>query len=528
MYKTTVINTGLFWKFIREIPSSKKIDSQERDRVELNKVLAKHVSERSELARLLKINVEMEYSAAKMEAIAHAQAEKEFPDCSVFIEYGKGQFVCSVDQLQEKELGPGNLAVDSFDYVYSVEKRLPLVRLYTVPGAKEFVEIFDELKAFADEEIFSLVLQFIPKPKKCPFYEAEVQPTGYGLEFEMKSAQYVVEEPLLESQDEPSIKAERVLEPFSKIGKVDRVLAKAMEAIKHTPSKLMDLVQDLAWRAEEVSKVAPPSAEILEALKAIDHQIDRYRINGFDMASSNVDPFRLIDFMNLFYGRELELQELGYRSGMLKALIRSRYNPEYAEDAQHSFNIKSDAIVFLNDLEKDQRYQPYPKSFKDYERVLQQPGLFLAKNIVTVIVPVKLSSPHEAASLVENIVQLIGAGFPLRFGILPIVDGDQSEAIATHFYAVKQTKGLRACLTFLKATLTAESEVDQVISKLLVQLRIEISEDEMQKATAMAEEASRLAEAFSIRDSSYFFANGQPIKLTQVNCSIKTAEFSCF
>lgn len=505
-----MINSGLFWKFIREIPTDTNIATVQDDNKLLLKQLHKHVSRNSELLRLLKVNAEMDFSAPRFEAVAHAQAEKSFPDCQTFLEYSKGQFVCTVEELMAKELGPGNLLSESFDYVYLVEKRLPLIRIYTIPGAAGFSDIFDELKRIVDEGAFSLVLQFVPKPAKCPFYQAEVKPVGYGLEFEMKSAQYVVEEALegqeLTAADE--VKADSVLEPFAKIGKSENILAKALTSLskgKMSVDRIAKLSQNLAWTSDAVAKSKPTPGQ-LEKLKEINPTAALYRVNGFDMSASTLDPFRIIQFMNLFYGRELELQELGYREGTLKKLFQSRYNPDYAEDSTgDAFALYSDAIVYLNDLETDKRYRGLSKSFADYEKISKQPGQFLGKNILTVVVPIEMN--RDGAVLLENLVQSINAGFPIRFAILPIVATDKDESIAAGFYARFKQKGLRAGISFLLEALTTGT-FEQVTSP---------------EGDELMHEAQRLMKAFSIQSSSHVFANGHLVPLSQVTAAVAAA-----
>ncbi len=499
-----MINSGLFWKFIGEIPSSDKITDTTSDQQALLKQLHKHVKKNSELLRLLRVNAEMEFSAPRFEAIAHAQAELNFPECQTFIEYARNQFVCSVEELMSKELGAGNLKSDSFDYIYSVESKLPLIRLFTIPGAEGFKDIYEELKSFADDGSYSLVLQFVPKPATCPFYQAEVQPVGYGIEFEMKSAQYVVEEPVKEQEKpfEDEIKADKLLDSFAKIGKSDNLLAKALVALQKSKSidSVTLLSQNLAWTSAQVAKTRV-SEIFIEELKTVDPATAIYRVNGFDMAASTLDPFRMIQFMNLFYGRELELQELGYREGLLKKLFQSRYNPDYAEDSiEVAYAVNSAALVYLNDLERDKRYRGLSKSFSDYEKISKQPGRFLARNILTVVVPIEMTS--SGAALLQELVQSINAGFPIRFAILPIVLTEADELIATKFYELQTQKGLRASTSYLTEALSRHGVNRQT---------------ESDSSHELAQEAKRLVKQFTIKDSSQIFANGHLVPLSQVS-----------
>ena len=507
LYKTTVINSGLFWKFIGEIPASgKMITDSAADHEALLKQLYKHVAKNSELVRLLRVNAEMEFSAPKFEAMAHAQASLTFPEgCQTFIEFSRGQFVCTVEELMSKELGAGNLKLDSFDYVYSIEPKLPLIRVYTVAGAAEFKAIFEELKSFADDGSYSLVLQFVPKPAACPFYQEEVQPTGYGLEFEMKSAQYVVEEPVEEQEKSSAdeIKATQLLDSFAKIEKSENLLVKALGSLKKskTVGKIAALAQNLAWTSGEVARSNAPQ-HLIDEFKEIDPTTAMYRVNGFDMSAATLDPFRMIQFMNLFYGRELELQELSYREGTLKKLFQSRYNPDYAEDSvEVAYALHSPALVYLNDLERDKRFRGLPRSFSEYEKISKQPGKFLGRNILTVVVPIEMS--RSGASFLEELIQTIGSGFPIRFAILPIVKSEADEKIASQFYALHRKKGLKASISFLSQALSTGHKSSE-----------EDSSDEL------VQEAKRVSKAFSIQNSSHVFANGQLVPLSQVRFNL--------
>jgi hypothetical protein len=166
----------------------------------------------------------------------------------------------------------------------------------------------------------------------------------------------------------------------------------------------------------------------------------------------------------------------------------------------------SDALVYLNDLESDKRYRGLPKSFADFEKISKEPGKFLARNILTVVVPIEMSA--SGASFLGELVQTISAGFPIRFAILPIVKSEADGQVASHFYSLHKQKGLRISIAYLTETLAQKTRETQSVG----------SSDEL------VQESKRLVKAFSIKDSSQLFANGQLIPLSQVWIWV---QFSC-
>lgn len=457
----------------------------------------------TEFLRLLKLNLEMEAFAPKLEAISQDQPFEQCSESKSFIEYQSGVFACSLDELEGKDLS--GVSKSSFDYLIQNNEQNNFIRIYTIAGSVTFNEIFNEL---SDKGV-NIAVQLIVKPKKCPFYHDEVLPTGYGLEFELKSSQYVVEEPQEEIPDEEEVKVskENVLKAFKDIKEVPQFQGKAISSLTEENVKFEDILK--------VSTNIPLISDQLKNLKASKTNLKEsvFRINDFELKSANADPFRLLDFMNIYSKITNELRILAGKSSLRK-ILRSRIGGNI-RGSTIRYDIRSEAITFLNDLEKDKRYSKWPKSIDESEL---EDGEFYAKNILTVVIPIDFES-QETSSLLENLVQMVSYGYPMRFAVLPIVSESQANIkpwIKT-YYAIKQSYGLRASVSFLRnAVQMYQSDPENskdLITFLLSQLNLEINQDDGEELTKEAEITCKKFKITS--DSSEVFMNGLPIPITQ-------------
>jgi hypothetical protein len=474
--------------------------------------------------QMLKLNLEMEIFAPRIEAMSQIQSSID-KDCEVFIEYERGLYTCSIDFLEENKFeftGIGN-SPNSFDYIHysseSEEKErisTKTFRIYTIPGTKQFNVIFDVLS----ERGYNIAVQLLVKPTKCPFYQEEVFPTGYGLEFELKSSQYVVEEEQEELPDDSEgdnskfLKSMNVpINSFNNIKAVPNYQARALKSLKDASSfeDILDISTNLLLISDKLKNVKPKKSELSGA-----NQIEStFRINDLELKSSGIDSFKIMDFMNLFFEMTVEGDSLKIPYGSIRKLLHSRLTGSNQQSTNNQcFNLQSDAITFLNNLEKDIRYSKWEKSLG---RKIEN-GQFYGKNILTVVFPLNFSD-ENSASLLENLIQIISHGYPLRLAIVPIVSNDH-DLFVKSFFAVRQKYGLRATVKYLNAfiqvshqqgdgELNDESQME-IIEIVTNELNIKI---DINDGNLLAEEAYDISRRFNLKDFNGVFANGRVFDL---------------
>ena len=465
----------------------------------------------SESLRLLKINLEMETFAPKFEAISQFQPSPD-ENCKTFIEYQSGVFACSLKELEGKDLI--GVTKGSFDYVKQENNpEMPLIRIYTVAGSETFYELFDYLL----EKGFNVAVQLLVKPKNCPFYQEEVLPTGYGLEFELKSSNYVVEEPqeeLPDDNEEVEFDNSQVLKAFKDIKEVEQIQGKALSSLKKEDSlNFNDILK--------VSTNIPIISDKIKNLKPERHQLNskqsQFRINNFDLKSANVDPFRLLDFMNIYTKISNELKRLTNGNfSVLKKILKSSSSHSSQGSSGIRYNIKTESLTFLNDLEKDKRYSNWPKEVD--ETVIEE-GKFSSKNVLTVIIPINFDN-RETTTLLENLIQMVSYGYPIRFAILPVIDESSKDNLKPWikaYYAVRESYGLRASVSFLRNSLAmyqndpenSKNLIEFLISQLNLNIKIDSGEE-------LANEAEITCKKFKITNESFeVFLNGLSTPITQ-------------
>jgi hypothetical protein len=474
--------------------------------------------------QMLKLNLEMEIFAPRIEAMSQIQSSID-KDCEVFIEYERGLYTCSIDFLEENKFeftGIGN-SPNSFDYIHyssASEERervsAKTFRIYSIPGTKQFNVIFDVLS----ERGYNIAVQLLVKPTKCPFYQEEVFPTGYGLEFELKSSQYVVEEEQEELPDDSEgdnskfLKSMNVpINSFNNIKAVPNYQARALKSLKDASSfeDILDISTNLLLISDKLKNVKPKKSELSGA-----NQIEStFRINDLELKSSGIDSFKIMDFMNLFFEMTVEGDSLKIPDGTIRKLLHSRLTGSNQQSTNNQcFNLQSDAITFLNNLEKDIRYSKWEKSLG---RKIEN-GQFYGKNILTVVFPLNFSD-ENSASLLENLIQIISHGYPLRLAIVPIVSNDH-DLFVKSFFAVRQKYGLRATVKYLNAFIQvshqqgdgelndeSQMEIIEIVTNEL-NIKIDINDGNM-----LAEEAYDISRRFNLKDFNGVFANGRVFDL---------------
>ena len=225
--------------------------------------------------------------------------------------------------------------------------------------------------------------------------------------------------------------------------------------------------------------------------------------------------------MNIYLKISNELLNLNGGKSNLKKILKSKINENFSSSSSSSirYNLKSKAISYLNDLENDKRYSKWSKSFDDSNF---EEGKFCSKNVLTVLIPINFEN-KEISSLIENLIQMISFGYPMRFAVLPVVNSkDESPDydliipwIKT-YYAIRESFGLRASISFLRNSVQMyqndPKNSKELIDFLLLQLNLKIDPEDGEN---LLKEAEITCKKFKINnENSEIFVNGLSIPIT--------------
>jgi UDP-glucose:glycoprotein glucosyltransferase len=184
-------------------------------------------------------------------------------------------------------------------------------------------------------------------------------------------------------------------------------------------------------------------------------------INGVQVDSRKSDPFSLLDQLRRERKLIANFQNMGLTA---PEAIKLLSNPAIAE-AQGDQDTQrydwrdaaegGDVIIWLNDIEKDKRYQDWPDNLL---ALLQRgyPGQLpsVRRDIHNAIVPVDFSDPKQVMAVVEPIQDIIKRKIPCRWGLVPVTKTKEAEEQARAAYHIIDTYGLGALMQYLETALS--------------------------------------------------------------------------
>ncbi|KAL8722657.1 MAG: hypothetical protein Q9225_000889 [Loekoesia sp. 1 TL-2023] len=183
-------------------------------------------------------------------------------------------------------------------------------------------------------------------------------------------------------------------------------------------------------------------------------------MNGMQVEARQMDAFALLERMRRERGLIGNLRDIGF-SGLEAVQLLS--HPSIAEskvsgeDQRYDYRdtLEGDkAIIWLNDIEKDKRYQDWPSHTS---ALLQRtfPGQLpsIRRNVHNVVIPLDVTDIKDVQLLVESLQTFVKRKVPIRFGIVPTLATPTSQEQARVIYHLLDTYGLSAVLTYLEACL---------------------------------------------------------------------------
>ena len=185
-------------------------------------------------------------------------------------------------------------------------------------------------------------------------------------------------------------------------------------------------------------------------------------INGVQIPARDVDPYALLAHLR----RERRLIN-GIKSQGLSGpdAISLLSHPAITqgqigdEPQRYDFRDETEGgkvIVWVNNIEKDSRYQNWPTELR---ALLQRtyPGQLpnVRRDIHNAILPIDFTNPDHVSTAVETVINLVRRGIPLRWGLVPQTPTPSAVEQAKVVYYLQHTYGLSSVTKYLLTAMEA-------------------------------------------------------------------------
>lgn len=185
-------------------------------------------------------------------------------------------------------------------------------------------------------------------------------------------------------------------------------------------------------------------------------------INGVQYDPRKMDAYSLVDHMRRERALIASFKELGFTNAEAIQLLT---HPTLAE-SQQAGNAEvtrydwrdetegGDVIIWLNDIEKDKRYEDWPSDTMQYlGRTYPGQMPMVRRDLHNVVLPVDFSDANGVTAVVETVQDFVKRKIPVRFGLVPITTTESGLQQAKAAYYLLEAYGLTAFLAYLESGL---------------------------------------------------------------------------
>ncbi|CAE6460119.1 unnamed protein product [Rhizoctonia solani] len=223
-------------------------------------------------------------------------------------------------------------------------------------------------------------------------------------------------------------------------------------------------------RTEELkAKHEAIEAEVQANLHMVTGAGNMVWLNGVALPEADMNPYSLLRLLRREHQTVNSLMRANLTSGQV---IHVLTNPAIGKAATTSgptdgvFDASDreeggGAIVWLNDIEKDQRYARWPTSLTVLFRPLY-PGQFptVRRNCFNVIAALDLSRTSSISFIAQLANNLISRMLPFRFGYVPLIETAESRQVARLMKWMIDAYGLEKASQYFSMAITPEDTVN--------------------------------------------------------------------
>ncbi|QPC73004.1 hypothetical protein HYE68_003756 [Fusarium pseudograminearum] len=342
--------------------------------------------------------------------------------------------------------------------------------LYADPTHASFGPFHDALSKAARQGDVSYRLRYRRNPGVS---NTPLPVSGYGVKLDLKRTDYIVIDDREASQEtqKPHIVADVDLDTDEEVADLKPLSSSELASLglktasfilkSDSPlDALLKSTQDFPKFSASIAshEVTQGFAEEQEKNVAagVPSGINFLWMNGVQLIERQIEPFTLIEMIR----RERKLidgvRELGFNGQQAVSLLgHSEIASSKADDEPPRFDWTDrledgKAVMWLNDLEKDARYQKFPS---DLTALLQRayPGQLpqVALNLFHVVAPIDFTDLEDGRAF-GQLAQFMQRGITIRFGIVPLATTPASIAQAKVIYHLMETYGFESLITYLQ------------------------------------------------------------------------------
>ncbi|KAJ5667076.1 hypothetical protein N7507_002940 [Penicillium longicatenatum] len=478
-------------------------------------------------------------------SVQHSLMVAQDAVCPVWVHLEGKQYCSSaMERAQQDVQGDLDPRELPFDRVYG-DVSLPPAVLYADISAPMFKEFHETLIDMAKEGQISYRVRYRPPQH---WVSRPLFVPGYGVELALKRTDYIViDDRDAEQRGESENKPANSLEELKEESPDDLRPLSASEVSRlgwNTVAYVLDSVNPLDTLIK-LSQNFPKYSSVVAAHNATvplkkEVRANRARmipsggnlmwINGVQIDQRQIDAFSLLDHLR----RERKLIEKFRGLGLsaqdtVKLLSHHLLAESHADVDSQRYDYRDEldggeVIIWLNNLEKDSRYQEWPTGLEAYIQSAY-PGQLppVARDLQNVVVPVDLSKSDDILLVLQQILTFIKRGIPVRFGLVPTASSPEAIAQLKVAHYLQDTFGLSAFIQYLEesASQTKTRQPDKSIFASVVKERKPradkeaMSLDQVQKNehySTIADRACKYQSRLSlIVDDPHFLVNGIPI-----------------
>ena len=345
--------------------------------------------------------------------------------------------------------------------------------LYADITSPLFGQFHQTISRTARNGLTSYRIRYRPSPSSA---DKPLVVNGYGVELALKRTDYIViddrdaspggaegETTAVESE-EIVLEAEELadLKPLSSTELLGLGLKTAtfIMSSENPFDTLIKVSQDFPKHSSAITKRNVSTELVTEHRQNREHLLPAgYNViwmNGLQVEARQMDAFSLLEKMRRERSLMKNLRKLGL-SGLeaVSLLSHSAIAEAKVEGEVQRYDYRdsiegSNVIVWLNDIEKDKRYEDWPS----YSSALLQrtyPGQLpsVRRDIHNVVIPMDLTDTKDVELLVESIQIFVKRKVPIRFGIVPTIGSQAAKDQAAILYHLLDTYGLSTVLAYL-------------------------------------------------------------------------------
>ena len=183
-------------------------------------------------------------------------------------------------------------------------------------------------------------------------------------------------------------------------------------------------------------------------------------MNGLQLIERQIQPFGLIDLLK----RERKLingvLDLGLTGEQAISLLGHTEvaQAKSSDDEQRRFDWRDEiedgqVIVWLNNLEKDKRYENFSPSIWSLIQNFGQGLPQIRKDIFNLVVPVDFTKPEDIELVTTKLLTFVKRLIPIRFGLVPLTPSGEAIEQAKVVYYLLESHGLSAAASYLEKSL---------------------------------------------------------------------------